>query len=980
MPTPRVKRAVGVLGVSLVALALTAAGPLWAAEKADSKAHKEAPQDAGKKDSGKSDVTKGASKSAKGKSDAKTDDSGDDAKPTKGKTKLAEADSQKTSGKSAKASDDDDAPVKGKTSKLADKDDDDKTSKAGSVKGGKSKTTKLAAKDDSRDDDSDAKPVKSGTKAEKAKTSKLAAKASDKDDDDAKPVKAGKGKTSRLADADDSDSKTAKSSKAKSKLADKDGDDDDSKAAKAAKGKSSKLAAKDDDDDKPTKASKAKSAKLADADDTDTKTVKTSKSKTTRLADADDDTTSAKTKADASADDGSDDVKTTKVSLSGKDAASDRFLRTRLAQVKSQLAEADCKTVTKAAKGHSRRHKAKTVRVCKVDHEDVALVEALTKANTTLELAAAHPKPLSSLNVASGPQPYSPSAPSTTAPVVAVSAPSGPVPYLKVQAEAANTSGVLSPADAQLYQTAFSQVDHSDFDDAEASLAQVSDRSLVGYVEYRKLMNTRYSASYDELVAWLGQYGDQPTAMRVWNIAKRKKPAGAPDPAYPSLSGQPAPQAVAQAASADSVAVPLSAMTTLAPNPVKAEFNPGAPQLDTADSDLTPKSARSAYNNGQLEMAVTLAHKIGDHWVAGLADWRLKRYDQALTEFKFVSTDPSRNAWSQSSGAYWAARCALKLNDASTADSYFKVAASFPYTFYGLLAEARLGVTPAVALAKKGLPPTFQASARAQVAAATTTDDFAWAQTDNQAHRMNALLQVGRTSDAAGEAKAAIQSASDDATRDRWTALAAHNHIGVNQLIVTDQLFDAALYPIPAYTLKGQGGVDRALVFAFARKESKFNATAKSYAGAYGLLQLMPGTAALVENNQSFNAKPSQLLKPTVNLRVGQKYIQRLMDSKIVGGDLLRTIAAYNSGPGPVKDAVTTLGDDADSLLVMESIPVAQTREYVEEVAANYWIYRQLMGKQTPSLTQAASDARIIDTTADADRTDVALADDADAQ
>ena len=926
-PDARLKRGLGFVGVSLVALALTAAGPLWAAEKSEGKAHKEA-----SRDSGKSEVTKSESKTAKAKtskSDAK-DDSDDDAKPAKGKAaKLADSDTKTSkSSKSAKASDDDDAPAKaakGKaSSKLADADDDAKTAKA-----------------------------------TKGKTSKLA----DADDDDAKPVKAGsKAKTSKLADADDSDAKTSKTSKAqtskaqtskaKSKLASKDDDDSDTKATKAAKGKSSKLAAKDDDDS-DTRSSRARS-------------------KTTKLADADDDAPAKASKVKADADDSDDDAKTTKVSLG--DSASDRFLRTRLAQVKSQLAQADCKSVVKASKSHSKRHKAKTVRVCKVDHEDVALVEALTKANTTLELAAAHPKPLSSLNAVSGPQPYAAS--TAAAPVVAVSNASGPVPYLKVQAQAVNTNGVLSPADAQAYQTAFSQVDRGNYDDAEATLAQVSDRSLIGYVEYRKLMSTGYSASYDEMVAWLGQYGDQPMAMRMWNVAKRKKPAGAPDPAYPSLMGN-QPGVIVPAVAADSTAVPLSAMTTLAPTPVKADFNPGAPQLDSADSDLTPKSARSAYNNGQLEQAVTLAAKIGDHWVAGLADWRLKRYDQALVEFKFVSTDPSRNAWSQSSGAYWAARCALKLNDAATADSYFKVAASFPYTFYGLLAEARLGVTPAVALAKKGLPPTFQASQRTQTIAATTTgDDFAWAQGDTQAHRMNALLQLGRRNDAGDEAKSAIQHASDDATRTRWTALAAHDNIGLNQLIVSDQLFDAALYPIPAYTLKGEGGVDRALVFAFARKESKFNATAKSYAGAYGLLQLMPGTAALVENNQSFNSKPSQLLKPTVNLRVGQKYIQRLMDSKIVGGDLLRTIAAYNSGPGPVKDAVTSLGDDADSLLVMESIPVAQTRQYVEEVAANYWIYRQLMGKQTPSLTQAASDAHIIDTTADADRTDVALADD----
>ncbi len=138
-----------------------------------------------------------------------------------------------------------------------------------------------------------------------------------------------------------------------------------------------------------------------------------------------------------------------------------------------------------------------------------------------------------------------------------------------------------------------------------------------------------------------------------------------------------------------------------------------------------------------------------------------------------------------------------------------------------------------------------------------------------------------------------------------------------------------------------------------------------SYAGAYGLLQLMPATAALIENDPSFNAKPGQLLTPAVNLRVGQNYINRLMDSKIIESDLLRTIAAYNAGPRPVKDAKDSLGSDVDSLLFMESIPVAQTRQYVEEVAANYWIYRQIMGQPTKTLALAANDAPIIDASAD---------------
>lgn len=543
----------------------------------------------------------------------------------------------------------------------------------------------------------------------------------------------------------------------------------------------------------------------------------------------------------------------------------------------------------------------------------------------------------------------------------------GPIPYRAVAGASIPPSPLntpLSSADAALYQTAFDLMDKADYAGADAQLAQVTDKSLMGYAQYHKLFSRAYDSTYEELTAWLATYGDLPVAMKVWSLAKRKKPQGAPDPAFPSLMGG-APQAEALSGGAG---VQLAASTTFSGSTPVARPDAAAPAGDT---DLTPKSARSAYNNGQLPQAVTLGRQIGDHWVAGLACWRLKRYEEALAEFKFVSSDPSTNAWTQSSGAYWAARSAQKLGRDDDAETFLQLAASFPFTFYGLVAEERLGVDPAISLAKKGLPPTFGREQRSALTA-SLTEDFGWTQDQPRAQRLNALVQVGLNADAKSELQAAIQSSHNREERDRWLAFGAKTHIRVNQLKPTDHLFDVSLYPIPDIAPKGGYTVDKALIFAIARKESKFDAQAHSYAGAYGLLQLMPATAALIEGDNSFNKKPKQLLIPSVNLSVGQKYINRLQGSSIIEGDLLRTIAAYNAGARPVKDALDSLGDDADSLLVMESIPIAQTRQYVEEVAANYWIYRQIMGQDSKTLSQAAGDAKIIDLSADAPESQVA--------
>lgn len=746
-------------------------------------------------------------------------------------------------------------------------------------------------------------------------------------------------------------------------------------AAKKISGKTEVASAKDGDGKKKTSDSDKKTTKTAEASKSKTGSKASAKDKTdTKLADADEKPTKGTSKSSgkdsktksttaksrlASADDAEDDdAKPTRSGSKSKtdSSKSDTSKTSKSKSSTTKFADAD------DSKGKKRSGKGgKDIdKKAKADGKTSKLADGSVKKPKKGKKEAPEPKAVPDKAMLTLAAALANDARSD----VPVNLSAGPMPYMRA------TPTVLSAQDAELYRTAYSQIDARDYDEAEATLAQVTDKSLVGHAEYRKLFSGGYSATYDELVAWVNQYGDQPMAMKVWNLAKRKKPDGAPDPAFPSLMGKPGVTATAM--DNDGAGVQLASTGTLAPT-IRADLNPGAPMTDAVESDLTVKSARSAYNNGQLEQAVNLGKTIGDHWVAGLASYRLKRYDQALVHFKFVSTDPSRNAWSQSSGAYWAARCALKMNDSATADTYFKIAASYPFTFYGLLAEARLGVTPAITLAKKGLPPTFQPDTNKALVASLNSNSNDWAKTNPQAQRMSALVQLGRMTDARDEVRSAMQTASDDTMRQKWMALAVSHNIPVGQMKTTDRLFNADLYPIPDYALSN-AKVDRALVFAFARKESKFNAAAKSYAGAYGLMQIMPGTAALVEGDNSFTRKPNQLLKAETNLRVGQKYIQRLMDTKATEGDLLRTIAAYNAGPGPVKDAMDSLGNDYDSLLVMESIPVAQTRQYIEEVAANYWIYRQIMGKDTPSLQQAANDARIIDASADATNAEAEVA------
>ena len=86
-------------------------------------------------------------------------------------------------------------------------------------------------------------------------------------------------------------------------------------------------------------------------------------------------------------------------------------------------------------------------------------------------------------------------------------------------------------------------------------------------------------------------------------------------------------------------------------------------------------------------------------------------------------------------------------------------------------------------------------------------------------------------------------------------------------------------------------GVDPQLIVAVARHESAFNPNAVSRVGACGLMQLMPATARVLGITDVFDVRQ--------NVFGGARYLRQLLDT--YGGDLDRTLAAYNAGPGAVQ-------------------------------------------------------------------------------
>jgi len=134
-------------------------------------------------------------------------------------------------------------------------------------------------------------------------------------------------------------------------------------------------------------------------------------------------------------------------------------------------------------------------------------------------------------------------------------------------------------------------------------------------------------------------------------------------------------------------------------------------------------------------------------------------------------------------------------------------------------------------------------------------------------------------------------------------------------------------------------GIDPLLLVAIVRQESVFDAQALSPAGARGLAQLLPGTAALTARGLDVTFYPEWITVPDLNLHLGAAHLQELLQR--FGGRVDAAAAAYNAGGAPVKRWLERPGaDDPDEFI--ELIPYQETRGYVRAVLRNRELYRAL--------------------------------------
>ena len=362
--------------------------------------------------------------------------------------------------------------------------------------------------------------------------------------------------------------------------------------------------------------------------------------------------------------------------------------------------------------------------------------------------------------------------------------------------------------------------------------------------------------------------------------------------------------------------------------------------------------ARRALQKGHVSRAYQTA---ADHGLTGgsqyvdaefLAGWIALRFldDPETAEMHFTRLHEwASHPLSRARAAYWAGRAFDAAKD-PRAREWFTRAARYSTAYYGQLAASRLGDH------HWPLPedprPTSEDIARFQardVVAATRLLMATGAEEQLRAFfiRLNDIVQTP------GERVLVAQLA----TRNRRDDLALTVARRSEREGVT--LVEAGW---PAWHFESDDdSPESALVLALIRQESGFIPDVESPAGARGLMQLLPSTAAKVAKAINLKFHPDKLDNPEFNVRVGSAYLGNLLSS--FDGSYILSLAAYNAGPSRARRWIKDYGDPRDPSVDVvdwiEMIPFTETRNYVQRVMESVAVYRRRLGLSAGPMLEA---------------------------
>jgi len=358
-----------------------------------------------------------------------------------------------------------------------------------------------------------------------------------------------------------------------------------------------------------------------------------------------------------------------------------------------------------------------------------------------------------------------------------------------------------------------------------------------------------------------------------------------------------------------------------------------------ARQQMRDGKAQLAYDLASVHQLVEGANYADLEWLSGYLALRyLEAPALALDHFQRFRA-AVETPISLGRAGYWIGRAQEALGDHEAAKLAYGEGAAYQTSFYGLLAAEKAGLPVDPMLAGR---ETFPPWRRADFATSDLQEigTLALAMGDlglarrffihlSEAQDRTGLGQMGQMLDELKQPHLQVMLGKAAAQRG---------------LVIEAPYY--ALHPLADMSL----AAPTEMVLAIARRESEFNPSVVSGAGARGLMQVMPGTARDVARDLGIAYERDKVLVDwAYNARLGATYLAQL--GARLDGNVVLVAAGYNAGPGRAAQWLAEYGDPRDTsgdAIVdwIEHIPFRETRNYVMRVAESLPAYRARLGNE----------------------------------